>query len=206
MSKICYITIEGPTGVGKTTLAENLSKRLGWQLELEVFEDNPFLDKYYGKNENCAFQMEMFFLNSRYKQFLKLEIEKLASGNCVIADYHHIKNLVFAGLTLTTEELGIYQDIYKVLFSGFVRENLTIFLNCSVETLQHRLAKRGRSFEQNLNEDYLKRLCSSFKLKSEEFSYIYPTSRKLLINADEVDFVTYPEQLNDIVEDIRSIM
>lgn len=200
MTTTKLITIEGPTGVGKTSLAVRVAKTFGWHAELEVFEDNPFLPRYYGNGEKCAFQMEMFFLNSRYKQVVKLREEYLNKGISVIADYHILKNLIFAQLTLDEEEFPIFEQMYNYLSNGFPSADLIIFLNASVKTLQYRQSKRGRLFEQGLQSDYLEQLCSSFKAAPLMYSTLYPDRKQITIDTNGIDFVANRKHFETILE------
>ncbi len=151
--KSYFLAVEGPIGVGKTTLARLLQPRLGANLVLEAFEENPFLSDFYGDRERYAFQTQMFFLLSRYRQHQS--ILSLVAEGPVISDYTFAKDNLFAHLNLDGEELKIYERLYTVLAERTVLPDLVVYLRADVDALMARIAARDRSYERKMDRDYI---------------------------------------------------
>jgi len=141
-----YIAIEGPIGVGKTTLAKFLAKRLKAETLLEVVEENPFLPHFYQDPERYGFSVQAFFLLSRYKQLLPMSQPRLFTGN-VVTDYIFDKDYIFASMNLSAAEWDLYADLYKHLAPRLSAPDLTLYLQAPVHILLKRITKRGRPFE-----------------------------------------------------------
>ncbi|MFT7582655.1 MAG: deoxyguanosine kinase [Myxococcota bacterium] len=157
-----YIAVEGPIGVGKTTLVRRLADRLGATVVLEAFEDNPFLAKFYSERERYAFQTQLFFLMSRFKQQEELVQPDLFQPN-VLADYHLLKDRIFAQLTLADDELMLYERVYRSLESQIMAPDVMIYLTAPLETLLQRITRRGRDYEQDFDADYLLALAHEYQ-------------------------------------------
>jgi len=196
------ICIEGPQGVGKSSLAAKVSERYGYHLELEIFEDNPFLARHFGLGEKCAFQSEMFFLASRYKQLLRLRKDFLDQGDPSVADFHFLKNPVLARLVLEDEEFSIFEQLYEIVSKELPPVELMIFLNGNPKTIHSRLLKRGRPFEQNLSLDYLAEVCNAYALEAERYKISYPKMKVLIIDTNDTDFVENHQHLEVILHQI----
>ncbi|HBY08813.1 MAG TPA: hypothetical protein DEH22_13925, partial [Chloroflexi bacterium] len=158
-----YIAIEGVIGVGKTTLARLLQSNFHAQLLLEVFEENPFLAEFYGDRERYAFQTQIFFLLSRYHQ-QKAVPKHLSNGDHLIADYTFEKDALFAGINLQGDELDIYHEVHEALGEKIPHPNLTIYLRASTEVLMQRIASRDRSYERNMEWDYIDQLNRAYEM------------------------------------------
>ncbi|HZJ08950.1 MAG TPA: deoxynucleoside kinase [Trueperaceae bacterium] len=155
------IVIEGPIGVGKTSLARLLSERLGARLLLEVVEENPFLASFYQNPERYAFQTETFFLLSRFKQHAELSQSGLFQAHTV-ADYLFDKTFLFASLNLHGDEFTLYRTMFDQLRSRLPDPDLTVYLRAEPELLLERIAQRGRAFESQLQASYLARLNEAY--------------------------------------------
>lgn len=195
----CYISFESVIGTGKTYLTNKLSGHLGSETMYEIVEENPFLEKFYQDPEHWSFQTECFFLCNRYMQ-LKKVTNMLEEGKVVVSDYHILKNLIFAQLTLGGEELDKYKKMYATMIEGFKVPNIIIYSEAGLEEIQRRINKRGRLMEKNLSPEYLTNLIDSYKkvMDPDNIQKHYPGTQLIKINADNVDFCKSPERLNDL--------
>lgn len=196
-----YIAIEGPIGVGKTALARLIQPYFNAQLLLEVFEENPFLEKFYQDRERYAFQTELFFLLNRYHQQQEIVSDALTKGN-LISDYTFVKNKLFASLNLRGEELNLYEQLYRILSQKIIAPNLICLLQASTDVLMERIAFRDRPYERNMDRDYIHRL----RIAYDEFFSTYDESTVLRIETDELNFIRKREDLELIVGMINSAL
>jgi deoxyadenosine/deoxycytidine kinase len=155
------VAVEGPIGVGKTTLAGRLAEQFCAGVVLEVVEENPFLHTFYQDIRGRAFQTQIFFLLSRHRQQQRI-MPVLAAGGGVVADYMFAKDRLFAGLTLDAAELALYENVYELIAPLVPQPNAIVYLRASVETLGRRIAARGRDFERDLTPEYLDRLSNAY--------------------------------------------
>jgi deoxyguanosine kinase len=155
------VAVEGPIGVGKTTLAQRLGAVLDAVVVLEVVEENPFLQTFYQDIRGRAFQTQLFFLLSRHRQQQRI-VPRLAGDGSVVVDYMFAKDRLFAGLTLDAAELALYENVYELIAPLVPRPDAVVYLRASVETLMRRIASRGRAFERDLTSDYLARLSAAY--------------------------------------------
>lgn len=182
-----YLVIEGPIGVGKTSLSRRLSARYGAELNLEVVEENPFLARFYEQPDAYAFQVQVFFLLSRFKQLSALAQPGLFSGN-VVSDYLFAKDFIFAAMNLKDAEFALYEDLYSHLSPRLPTPDLVVYLRADTDELLRRIARRGRPFEQDMQAAYLAELTARY---DEYFrSYAHPL---LTVQAGDIDFVGNPE-------------
>jgi len=156
-----YIAIEGPIGVGKTTLTRHLAQALEGEALFEVVEENPFLPLFYEDPEHYAFKVQVFFLLSRYKQLEHLAQPRLFE-RAVVADYLFDKDFIFASLNLAGHEWQLYQELYQSLSPRIPTPDLTIYLRAPLEVLLERIRRRGRSFERGIDPGYLQRLTEAY--------------------------------------------
>lgn len=196
-----YIAIEGNIGAGKTTLAKQLSKRLKGRLVLEEFADNPFLEKFYGDSERYAFSVEMAFLADRYHQLSELPTSGDLFQSYIIADYAPFKSLIFAQNNLSQDEFRLYREFWQMAFQHIRQPDIIIFLNRSYSSLQRNIAKRGRSYEQNLPTDYLERLTERYSNYLKHFW----EGKILRVDADKVDFLHSETDVISLIEEIHEI-
>jgi deoxyguanosine kinase len=196
-SDIRYIAIEGVIGAGKTTLAKKITERLQAKLVLEKFEENPFLTKFYEDQDHYAFQTQIFFLLSRYKQQQELFQGDLFY-NFLVSDYIFDKDKIFAYLTLQDDELKLYETLISTIEKNIPTPDLVVYLQSSTERLMSNIKKRGRSFEENMSEDYIKDLNEAYNY----FFFRYKSAPLLIINSTEIDFVNEPEDFEDLLDQI----
>lgn len=202
MESLPFITVEGPIGIGKTSLAKAISEHFQYHLLKEIVDENPFLEKFYQNIEEWSFQLEMFFLCNRYKQLEDTKDNFLAFNKPVVADYHIFKNLIFAKRTLKEEQYLKYLKIFHILTEGIPQPNLVIYIHASLETVMKRIKMRGREFEKNITSDYIKQLSTDYEKFMDNFKLTHPDIPVLQINGDELDFVKNPFDLNYILEKI----
>ncbi|MBK5490683.1 deoxynucleoside kinase [Bacillus sp. TH17] len=206
MTGVPFITVEGPIGVGKTSLAKELSTHMQLHLLKEIVDENPFLGKFYEDIDEWSFQTEMFFLCNRYKQLEDINIKYLNQRKPVIADYHIFKNLIFASRTLKDSQYDKYMQIYRILTQDMPVPNVIVYLTASLETLQKRIAMRGREFEKNMDPNYLLQLTKDYETAMDAFKKDHPDIPVLKFNGDDMDFVRNPDDLNVILSALQNTL
>ncbi len=192
-----YIVVEGVIGVGKTSLTKLLATRLGGRLNLEVVEENPFLAKFYRDREAYAFQTQIFFLLSRYRQQQGLVQQDLFSQT-LVSDYLFAKDRIFANLNLADDELVLYGQLATILEQRVLKPDLVIYLQARTEMLQQRIRWRGRAFEQDMDEGYLEALNGAYSY----FFHHYKDAPLLVVNTDNLDFVNVPGDFDLLLEQL----
>ena len=198
MRNLNYIAIEGPIGVGKTSLANLLSKRLSAKLILEKFEDNPFLSEFYDDPARFAFQTQLFFLLQRYQQ--QQDIRQVDMfHNLLISDYMFIKDRLFASLNLDDKEMNLYDSIANMMERNVINPDLIIYLQADTSTLMKNIDKRGRGFESNISYDYINALNEIYT----EYFFRYNDTPLVIINTNNIDFVNNADDLEQVIEYIR---
>ncbi len=158
-----FIAIEGPIGAGKTTLANLLNEHFGYTPLREIVEENPFLSKFYTDIKEYALQTEAFFLFNRVKQLEEVQKNVLSKSQGVVSDYHIIKNLIFAGITLDNNQFHRYKQVYNIFVNDLPQPDIVIYLNSNVDTLMKRIATRDRSFEREMDRNYIENLSNEYK-------------------------------------------
>lgn len=204
MKNVPFIAIEGPIGIGKTSLAKKLSSHFEYHLLKEIVEENPFLGKFYDDIEEWSFQTEMFFLCNRFKQLEDIEKKYLNVGKAVISDYHISKNMIFAKRTLQNEKFDKYEQIYKILTTDMPVPNMLIYLNASLDTILERIQMRGRDIEQNIKPSYLQQLSADYEDYMDKFEVMHPEIPVIRIDGDSLDFVQHQDDLNKIIDLVES--
>ncbi|MBU0743201.1 deoxynucleoside kinase [bacterium] len=190
-----YVVVEGVIGAGKTSLTKLLASRTGAAVNLEVVEDNPFLAKFYQDRAGLAFQTQIFFLLSRYRQQQKLTQPDLFSTS-VISDYLFAKDRIFANLNLSDDELTLYDQLATILEQHILKPDLVIHLQASTDVLMERISIRGRSFERDMNRDYIDALNSAYSY----FFHHYRQTPLLVVNTNAFDFVNVPHDFSQLFE------
>ncbi|MGV2942493.1 deoxynucleoside kinase [Mesobacillus sp. LC4] len=199
-----FITVEGPIGIGKTSLARAISERFQFALLKEIVDENPFLGKFYDNIEEWSFQTEMFFLCNRYKQLGDINEHYLSKDKSVVADYHIMKNLIFAQRTLNEQEYKKYLDIYQILTKDMPKPNVIIYLNASLDTLMKRIKMRGREVEKNISPLYLEQLSLDYEQAMLQFEKDHPEIPVLRFSGDDLDFVKNEEDLQLIIDQLTA--
>lgn len=206
MNEVPFITVEGPIGVGKTSLAKAISEHYRYTLLLEIVDENPFLERFYENLEEWSFQTEMFFLCNRYKQLGDIKEHFLNKNIPVVADYHIYKNIIFARRTLKQDDYTKYLEIYNILTADMPRPNIMIYLQASLDTLLSRIDHRGRSQEKNISPDYLQQLSLDYEQAMIDFEKKNPTIPILRLNGDNMDFVNNKQDLDNIFKQLNSLL
>ncbi len=196
-----YIAVEGVIGVGKTTLARLLQPRLkADELLLEVFEENPFLPKFYEDPARYAFQTQVFFLLSRYYQQNRTVPAMLNAGKSLIADYTFEKDALFARINLSGDELDMYYRVHEALAEKIPVPDLVVYLRAEPAVLMQRIAMRDRPYERNMDPAYIARLHAAYE---DHFANHHRGAPVLTIDTTNMDFVRYPDHLEEIENRIR---
>ena len=196
-NKFDFIAIEGVIGAGKTTLAQLLSERNNARLVLEKFEENPFLPKFYEDRKRYAFQTQLAFLASRFKQQDKMTNKELFD-DFIISDYIFEKDRIFARLNLDDDELALYDSIYGIMTGISAKPDLVIYLQSTVDRLLKNIEQRGRDYEKHITPDYLQELSDAYN----HFFYHYEKAPLIIINSTNVDFLHNPDHLTYLEEQI----
>jgi deoxyadenosine/deoxycytidine kinase len=203
-TNIKYIAIAGNIGAGKTTLCTQLGKRFGWEVHYESTEDNPYLSDFYNDMHRWSFNLQIFFLNSRYRQILQI----LSGQNTVIQDrtiyedaYIFAPNLHDMGL-MSSRDFNNYFDLFRTMQSQVQAPDLLIYLRASIPTLVDHIQSRGRDYEGNMSLDYLKHLNERY----ENWISTYKEGKLLIINSDELDFEKNASDLGTVIDKVNSAL
>lgn len=199
---IKHIAIAGNIGAGKTTLCTRLGKHFGWDVHYESTEDNPYLSDFYNDMQRWAFNLQIYFLNSRYKQILRIQ----QGSRTVIQDrtiyedaYIFAPNLHDMSL-ISARDFQNYQDLFHTMTSQIKAPDLLIYLRASIPTLVSHIQSRGRDYEGSMSLDYLKRLNERY----ENWIANYTVGKLLIINSDTIDFENNPEDLGKVVNLVQA--
>jgi deoxyadenosine/deoxycytidine kinase len=197
-----YVVVEGPIGVGKTSLARRLAKSFGSELVLEQGDENPFLERFYRNPRAAAFQTQLYFLFQRARQIQELRQADLFE-RVRVADYLLDKDRLFARLTLDDGEFALYEQVYERLAIDAPVPDLVVYLQAPVDVLLERISRRGIHYEQVIERRYLERLVESYS----RFFLEYEVAPVLMINAAEIDLVAsdadYASLLREVVRSRR---
>ena len=198
MRNLYYIALEGPIAVGKTSLAQLLSKELGARLILEVFEDNPFLAEFYNDPERFGFQTQLFFLLQRYRQQQELRQVDMFQ-KLLVTDYMFVKDRLFASLNLNEKEMQLYDTVANLLERNVIKPDLVIYLQADTDLLMKNIAKRGRAMEKNITWEYIDALNQVYT----EYFFRYQETPLVIINTNNIDFVKNENDLQEVINYIR---
>ena len=197
-----YIAIEGVIGVGKTTLARMLKDEFDAEVLMEVFDENPFLAKFYEDRERYAFQTQIFFLLSRYHQQTKT-IPTFLKENNLVTDYTFSKDALFAAINLESDELDMYNEVHEALAEKIEMPDLLVYLKADTGVLMKRIAKRDRSYERNMDVNYIDALNRSY---DSYFTNCPLDVNLLVIETNELDFVQNEDDFELILDRIRQAL
>jgi len=200
--KLKHIAIAGNIGAGKTTLASLLSKKFGWDVQYEDVESNPYLEDFYVDMPRWSFNLQVYFLNSRFKQIYSIQ-----NGNTTVVQDRTIyedceifaPNLFNMGLMTERDYLN-YRDLFHTLSMKITPPDLLIYLRASIPKLVEQIQKRGRDYEENLRLDYLKKLNELY----EKWIHNYSQGKLLIIDIDKFDFANREEDLGEVINQIRA--
>ena len=198
MTHYDYICIEGNIGAGKTTLSRMLSEEFDTRLILEQFEDNSFLPKFYVEPDKYAFPLELSFLAERFQQLKKELTSHDLFHTMTIADYFINKSLIFARSTLPDDEYALFQKLFQIILPNLPKPNLIVYLHAGINRLQHNIQERGRSYEQNIENNYLSKIQDAYL----EYLRTQRDLKILIIDTEKIDFVhntDYYIQLKNII-------
>jgi deoxyguanosine kinase len=193
-----YIAVDGPIGVGKTSLARMLALELDGELLLERTEDNPFLERFYRDGKRYAFQTQLFFLLTRYQQQKDLGQLELFQG-MTVSDYLFDRDRIFAHINLDKDELRLYDKIYTLLETRITRPDLVILLQARPEILKERIRTRGMRSEKDISLEYLEEVAEAYR----DYFFYYNESPLLVADTTEIDFVQSKEDFEDLVREIK---
>ena len=195
-----FIVVEGPIGVGKTSLAKRLAKTFGTELLLEEDEENPFLERFYQNPRQAALPTQLFFLFQRARQ-----LQDMRQGDMFepvrVADFLIEKDRLFAQLNLDDDELRLYEQVYAHLTIQSPAPDLVIYLQAPVEVLMQRIAKRGRDCERFIDPEYLRRLADAYT----RFFHYYADAPLLVVNASDIDPVNNQTHYDLLLEQVRTV-
>ena len=195
-----YIAVEGPLGVGKTSLSLLLAERIHGRTILEDAEDNPFLNSFYKDPRRFAFQTQLFFILRRFQR--QEEINQIdLFKRVVVSDFLFDKDRIFARLNLDDREFGLYQQVFNLLKVKSAKPDLVIFLQARTDVLKERIKKRNRDYEKPVTLGYLDQINQAFN----EFFFHYNETPLLVINASEIDFVNVPSDLDNLILEIEKM-
>jgi deoxyadenosine/deoxycytidine kinase/NTP pyrophosphatase (non-canonical NTP hydrolase) len=200
MPHFWYLIIEGAIGVGKTTLARMLREHFDTDLLLEVFEENPFLSKFYASRAQYAFQTQMFFLLSRYRQ--QQRVPRMLEQGPLISDYMFAKDWLFAQLNLAGDEWDVYQHLHDALAEQIPIPTLIVYLQADTDVLMGRIAQRDRPYERDMDRSYIDSLRQAY----DRFFVEEHSMPVLIIDSNQLNFVTNPEDLGTIAGRIKSVL
>ena len=195
-----YIVIEGVIGVGKTSLSKLLAERCQARLILEQFEENPFLERFYLDRDRWAFQTQLSFLASRFRQQQSLGGRDLFHKH-VISDYTFDKDRIFARLNLSGDELSLYETMFGIMQPTTPKPDLIVYLQASTDRLMENIHRRGRTYEKSMDRTYIESLGGAYN----HYFFHYNQTPLLIVNSSNIDFVSNPNDFNELIRQIAQL-
>lgn len=195
-----YVVVEGPIGVGKSTLARKLADAFKARLVSEPVAENPFLEQFYRDRRKFAFQTQLFFLTARYQQQQELAQPDLFA-KAIVSDYLFARDRIFAYLNLDDAELAMYEKVYRMVEPTVPRPDLVVYLQASADVLRERVRRRARGAERYLEAEYLDEVVQAYNT----FFFHYSESPLLVVNTNDIDFVANAEDYADLLREIRGM-
>lgn len=195
MDRYNFITIEGTIGAGKTSLSHMIAQDFNAKLILEGFADNPFLPKFYKEPDKYAFPLELSFLAERYQQLTDQLSKQDLFKNFTVSDYLLNKSLIFAQKTLADDVFGLYSKLFHIINTSIPKPDLLVYLYVNIDRLQNNIRMRGRSYEQNIENEYLEKIQSGYL----DFIRQQQKMRILMLDINNVDFVKNKEDYKRII-------
>jgi len=197
--KFDFLTIEGNIGSGKTSLAKKIASDFNGKLILEEFADNPFLPKFYKDSKPNAFPLELFFMAERFNQLSGEKSEIDLFSKFTVSDYSFFKSKLFAQNNLEQDELNLFNRLYNIMFSTVKKPDLLIYLHADIERLQENIKIRGREYEENISNNYLK------EIEKKYFDYLkkqndFPV---LMLDVSKQNFIEDDKIYNQIITEIK---
>lgn len=197
-SWVNYLCIEGVIGAGKTSLCTMIADRLDGRRVLEEAQENPFLVKFYQNRRSFAFQTQLWFLVSRFKQLSGYIDQQDLFHSLTVSDYIFAKDRIFASVNLDDEEMALYDQVAKVMTKSIVPPDLVVYLQASTDTLMRRIERRGRPFEFNMDRRYIETLNNAYN----QFFFHYTETPLLIVDTSDLDFVGNSADFDEIMEQI----
>jgi len=191
--EMSYIAVDGPIGAGKTTLAKMLAEDMGANLCLEPAEKNPFLAEFYKDRKKNAFKTQIFFLLNRYQQHLELRQQDLFSQT-LVCDYTFAKDLIFAKVNLSEDELMLYNTIFNLLRERLPKPDLVIYMKADSSVLLQRIKKRGVDYERPITQEYLEQLTESYN----KHFLTYDETPLLVVDTSQQNYIDHPDDFENI--------
>lgn len=198
MHKARYIALEGPIGVGKTSLAKMLAEEFSARTLFENVEENPFLKDFYKNRRRNGFKTQLFFLLSRYQQQVELAQSDLFN-RVTVTDYIFAKDRIFAHINLDEHEIALYEELYRILNPQIPKPDLVIYLQADLDVVLKRIKKRGHTYEKNIDAEYLSNVISAYN----EFFFHYGETPLLVISTNKIDFVGNKNDFKELIKEVK---
>jgi len=195
-----YIVIEGPIGVGKTSLTKLLAQEFNARCIFERPEENPFLPHFYQDRKKYAFQTQIFFLLNRFQQQREI-VQPSLFNQITLCDYFFAKDRIFASLNLDNDELALYEQIFQLLSGQIPHPDLVVFLQATPEVLLHRIKSRNIPYERDMDLEYLKGLTEAYNY----YFFHYDRTPLLVVNTSEIDFVNRKDDFARLIREIKQM-
>jgi len=197
-----HIAVAGNIGSGKTTLTALLSKHFDWEPHFESVEDNPYLHSFYEDMQRWSFNLQIYFLNNRFRQIVKIREsgKKVIQDRTIYEDAHIFAPNLHEMNLMTSRDFDNYRSLFDLMSTFIKPPDLLIYLRASVPTLVRQIQKRGRDYEESIRLDYLKQLNQRY----EEWIESYSLGKKLIVNVDSMDFTTNPDDLGFVIDRINA--